>query len=475
MTVGPFGVLSQEQVVRLHEGALKLLATTGMLIHSRAARVVLADRGAIVNQQSEVVRFPERLVYELAGRAPTSYILGGRDSEHDLTLTLSSALTRPIAGCNKVFDLRTNRRRDPTTQDMIEAALIVDGLPRYDCNAAFVYGIEEPPPTRAVHYFKILLEHTRKHICMSPYGPRDVEYMIEMAGVIQGSREEIGRRPIFNIITSPASPLVFSDHFANAIMTAGKAGIPVMMGSTPIAGGTGPVTLAGSIVLMHAENLVGVLIAQAANPGAPIYVGPRPTAMDMRVGTSLWGPIEWGLASSGAVQVASWCGLPTDFMGVGTDSKLPDQQAGIERAMMAVLAFLVGPSLIAGGGYIDTISTGSLEQLVIDDEIFGMARRLVQGVEVDTERMALDVIDQVGPGGNFLAEEHTRKYHRLEHLIVDLADRNTYGKWEEEGLDVVRRSRSKADGILSSHEVPPLEDASRAELHRILDTARRTL
>lgn len=474
MIANLLNLISQEQIIRLHEAALKLLWDTGMVIHNTEARELFAEQGAQVSPGSSTVKFPERVVYETVGKAPSLYTLGGRSPDQDLQLSLKSSLTRPIAGCNKIFDLDMNRRREASLQDMIRSARLVDALPQFDCNAAFIYGEEEPPPTRAIHYFKVLLENTRKHICMSPYGPQDVEYMIQMATAVQGSEEELSKRPIFNIITSPASPLIYSNHFAEAIMVGARARVPVMMGSTPITGGTSPVTLAGAVVLMHAENLVGVMIAQVAKPGSPVYMAPRPTTMDMRTGTSLWGSIEWGIASSAAIQLAHYCGLPSDFMGVGTDSKLLDQQCGIERSMLAVLAFLTAPSLISGGGYIDTISTGSLEQLVIDDEIFSMARRMVAGIQVDDEHIALDLIDRVGAGNNFMGEEHTRKHFRRDHFLAFLADRHSYGAWEELGAtDITRRAHDKAESILATSMVPPIPDPVRRELEKIMDSARR--
>ncbi len=467
-------ILSQDQIARLHEAALALLQKTGFVIKNRETLDLLQAYGAEITPDRYLARFPVRMVNELIGKAPSLYSLAGRTPDYDLELNLTSSLTRPIAGCNKIFDLKSQRRRDPDTQDMVDAARLVDALPNFNCNAAFIYGVEEPASVRAIHYLMILLENTQKHICMSPYGPRDVDYMIEMAIAVRGSREALAKRPIFNVITSPVSPLVFSEHFSAAITQAARACVPIMMGSTPIAGGTGPVTLAGLVALMHAENLAGLMIAQAANPGCPVYFGPRPTTMDMKSGASLWGPIEWGIASSAAVQVARWCGIPSDFMGFGSESKLLDQQSGIERSMLGVIAFLTSPSLISGGGYIDTINTGSLEQLAIDDEIFAMARRLVRGVEVDADHLALDLIDQVGHGNTFLGEEHTRQYFRKEHFLPKLADRLTYGVWEDRGAkDMAQRAREHVDKTLATYQVPPLSTDVINELKSVYSSAKR--
>jgi trimethylamine--corrinoid protein Co-methyltransferase len=472
MIANRINILSEDQTVRLHEQALLLLRDTGMVIHNPQAWKLLSEYGAQVDAATGRVRFPERTVHEMIGMAPSFYTLGGRTVDQDLDLTLNSALTRPLAGCNKVFDAAIHRRRDPTTYDMCQAARLVDALPNLDCNAALIYGVEEPAPVRAVSYFKLLLENTQKHICMSPYGPRDVQYMIEMATVVQGNKSELARRPIFNIITSPASPLIFSEHFSAASMLAAEARVPVMMGSTPIAGGTGPVTLAGLVVLIHAENLAGLMLAQAANPGAPIYMGPRPSTMEMHAGGSLWGPIEWGIASSAAVQLARWCGLPSDFMGLTSDSKLPDQQSGIERAMLTLLAIETGVSLISGAGGLDSISTGSLGQLAIDDEIIAMARRAERGIEVDAEHIALDLTAALGPGGSYLGEPHTRKYYRKEHFLPALADRHSYGVWEKLGAkDMLQSAQARVEQILGQHEVAPLPESVSHELQHILEGA----
>jgi trimethylamine--corrinoid protein Co-methyltransferase len=474
--IASYSAITDDEVVRLHEAALYLLSKMGMVIKNEKAIQQLAQFGAIVSKSEQVVKFPERMIHELIGLAPSFYTLGGRSSEYDLDLTLNSGLTRPIVGCNRIYDDSTKRRIEPTTEDMVRAAILVDALPNYDWNAAFIYGGNEPPHIADIYYFKLLLENTQKHICISPYGASNVEFMIEMAVAVQGSKDELAKRPIFNLPVSPVSPLVYSEKFSDIIMILAKARVPIMMGSTPIGGGTGPVTFAGSVVLMHAENLVGLMLAEATNPGAPVYFGPRPSPMEMRSGISLWGSIDWSNASTAGVQLARWCGLPGDILGLGTESKLPDQQSGIERAMRVILAAISAPSIISGGGFIDTISTGSLEQLVIDDEVIAMARHVTKGIKVDNEHIAMDVIQEVGFGDTYLSEEHTRDYFRQEFFQAKLADQASYGTWEELGAkDIVVRAQEQVENILDKHEVPSLSDPIHQELENIYNAAKHEL
>jgi trimethylamine--corrinoid protein Co-methyltransferase len=472
----PLAPLTLREVQMVHESALRILRDTGMTVHSAKARERLAAHGANVCQGSDVVRFTENVVFDTLALVAPCYTMGGRTSAHDLKLTLDSGITRPIIGCNKIYDDDLHRRRDPLTADMVRAARLVDALPSFDCNAAFIYGIEEPPTTGDVFYFKLLLENTQKHICIHPYGPRNVEYMLEMASVVQGGREEISRHAILSLPMSPVTPLVWAEKFCDMIMVLAEAQVPMEMASTPMAGATTPATLAGSLVLAHAENLVGMMIAKACNPRAVACFAPRPSVMDMRSGISLWGALEWGIVSAAATQLARSLGIPTNSIGLGTDSKLPDQQTGIEKAFMAVLAFLSSPSMIAGGGFIDTISTGSLEQLVIDDEMITMARRVGRGIIVDADHLALDLIAKVGPGGSFLGEEHTRGHFREEFVQSKLADRQSYGTWETSGAkDIVARARGAVEDTLMRHEVPPLAADMERELDVIMSAARREL
>ena len=232
----------------------------------------------------------------------------------------------------------------------------------------------------------------------------------------------------------------------------------------PIAGGTGPMTMAGNIQLFNTEFLGGVVISQLAHPGAPLQYAARPMAMDMRTGFSLAGSVELGIMATAGAQMAHYYNIPVSLHGPWTDSMTHDDQSTLERMYMTLMATLAGANVLVGAGMIQQSLVISHEQLVIDDEINRIAFRAVEGFEIDEEHLAADAIDRVGPGGNFVADPHTLKFLRGERYVPSLLYRDSREAWEASGSRTfVERAREKAMTILREHEPNPLpEDVSKA-------------
>jgi trimethylamine--corrinoid protein Co-methyltransferase len=241
-------------------------------------------------------------------------------------------------------------------------------------------------------------------------------------------------------------------------------------------GASGPVTLAGSLMLQNAEILAGIVLSQVMNPKTPLSYGPRMPTMDMRTGLSTWGAVEFGLAAAAAVQVGQAYGLEIDTYGPSTDAKVLDEQAGIERAFNAILPALAGAHIINGAGVLESILSVSMEQLAIDNEMLGMMLRLLRGIHVEEETLARDVIRKVGPGGNYLANRHTLKHFKAEHFIPELFDRRTRTAWERAGSrTVVTASKENVNRILAEHHVASLDKGVTAQMDAILDDARKKI
>jgi trimethylamine--corrinoid protein Co-methyltransferase len=256
------------------------------------------------------------------------------------------------------------------------------------------------------------------------------------------------------------SPLSFATEVTTLLIETCRQGIPVILSAAPMAGSTAPVTLAGMLAQLTAEQLSGVVLAQLVRRGAPLLIGPIPATADMRTGRYLGGGAEFGLTNAAMAQMAQFYELPIYNSAGMTDAKTPDIQAGFEKAMSAVLAALAGSNFIHhAAGMLENMNIVAAEQFVIDNEILGMAMRVVDGIEVSDETLALDVIDAVGPGGHFLMADHTLQYMRTEHYYPsDVVDRSGWDVWMKDGgLDAGERARAIACDILNSHQVAPLD------------------
>jgi len=327
-----------------------------------------------------------------------------------------------------------------------------------------VFGHDMPVVGRDILMLREALAHTDKPIHLRAFSGQALRYMFEMAAIVAGGKEALKERPIVSLLEAPISPLKFLDITVDALWLCGEYGIPLDVCVMPIAGGTGPMTMAGNIQLFNTEFLAAVVISQLAHPGAPLQYAPRPMAMDMRTGFSLAGSVELGIMAAAGAQMAHFYNVPVSLHGPWTDAVTHDSQSVLERMYMTLMAALAGANVLVGAGMIQQSLTISHEQLVIDSEINRIAFRVVEGFETDEERWAEEAIARVGPGGNFLADEHTLKFLRGERYEPCLLYRGSREAWVQDGSKtLLQRANEKARAILEEHEVTPLpEDVSKA-------------
>jgi trimethylamine--corrinoid protein Co-methyltransferase len=283
--------------------------------------------------------------------------------------------------------------------------------------------------------------------------------VLEMAIIVAGGAEALRQRPIVSCITSwMVSPLHLDSGVTDILLEWCRHGLPLALSSAPMAGSTSPVTLAGTLVQLNAEQLSGVVLSQLVRPGTPVLAGYIPGLADMRSGGYLGGAVEFGIMQAAAAQLAHFYGVPIYGSGGMTDSKLPDAQAGYEKMATFLLAALGGCHYIHHAlGMIKDMSTASLEQMVIDDEIVGLAMRALRGVEVNDEALAVEAIDRVGPGGHYLMDAHTLQFMRSEFFYPALAERSNRAAWEAAGKQDIRaRAAARVAELLAAHQPPGL-------------------
>jgi trimethylamine--corrinoid protein Co-methyltransferase len=315
----------------------------------------------------------------------------------------------------------------------------------------------------------LVLRYARKPVVTGAFAIETWAIMKDLLVAAVGSEEALAAKPIAVFDVCPSPPLLWSEITCQNMIDCARAGIPAELVSMPLTGATGPATLVGSVVQHAAECLSGITIHQLAQAGSPIVWGGSPAAFDMRTGTTPMGAIGTMMIDCAYVQVGKHLGLPTHaYMGM-SDAKIVDAQAGFESGIGNIMAALAGVNMISGAGMMDFESCFSLEKLVIDNELIGMARRLVRGIDVSEDPLATDIVRQVGHAGNFLATKHTRQWFKRELFIPSpVIDRDYRQVWETKGSkDIVQRAHERVEQLVAAYQPKPLPKEVEAELTAI--------
>jgi trimethylamine--corrinoid protein Co-methyltransferase len=456
---GKYRLLSNEEIKMIHKTSLKILQQTGIKSENEEILTHFSKIGAEVDFEKGIIRFSPALVEDAIDKAPSKILLCGREEKNDLTLEGKKVYCGTGGAALNVLDLETGERRESQLKDIADIAKLVDALDNIHFYLRPVVARDISSEFLDVNKYYAALSNTSKHVMGSAYTVESALEVISMAEEIAGGKEKLRNRPIISFITSfIKSPLQLADPTVLVLMKIAEEGIPVALSTAPMAGSTSPVTLAGTLAQVNAEQLCGMILTQSINPGTPVIYGAIPTIADMQTMNFLDGAIELGILAAGAAQLAQYYNFPYYAWGGLTDSKIPDIQAGYEKGMTLVMAALAGANYIHNAaGMLESTTTVAYEQYVIDNEIIGMAMRALQGIEVNEDTLALKVIDKVGPGGNYLAEAHTVKYMRSELFFPKVSDRSLREEWiSKGGKDARERAREIAKNILAEHKPLPI-------------------
>ncbi len=453
-----YKVLSPGEVELIHNSSLEILQNAGVQVNNKRALNIFQEKGAKVNKEKKIVKIPPSMVEDAISKAPSKVVLCGREEKHDLLLEDNRVYMGTGGTALNVLDLDTGEKRPSTLEDVAKIARLVDALDNIHFYLLPVYPNDLPKEKVDVNRFYAGLSNTSKHIMGGPYTIEGTINVIKMTQEIAGGKEKLKRRPIVSFISLIISPLKIDDTHGEILIEAVQRGVPVAVPTEPQCGTTAPVTLAGNLVLFAAETLAGVTLTQLVNPGTPVLCGYVGTIADIRTMGYASGAVEMGLLNAAAAQLAQYWHLPIYATGGMSDSKIPDIQSGYERALNLLPVALAGANFIHdAAGLLEFAITASYEQYVIDNEIIGMVTRALQGIKVNSETLALEVIEKVGPGGNFLAEEHTIKHMRSEFFFPQVADRSKREKWlSEGGKDAREKAKQIAKHILATHKPLPI-------------------
>ena len=424
-----FRLLVQEDVERIHRASLDILEGTGIIIRHGAARRLLRSRGANVEDAGHLVRIPPELVSQAIAWTPQSFTLYGsytEDARRDLVVCPGGAqYARSGSGLNFIVDHGATKRRPVGRNDVVDWVRINHRLPHVHIVSA-LFDQDGVPESADVRSVAAMLRYTDKPLMTSAIGAKGIRTIKRMVEFVQGS----DRAARVMVLSSVNSPLIYDYDQIAAALACAEEGFPVVVNSSAMSAAAGPVTLAGNVVLMHAEILAALTILQLHRPGAPVIYAGHPTVMDLRTGSGSIAAPEIGLMAAACVEMGCYLGLPTGTNGVNADSHQPDAMAAIEKYASTYLPVLSGANISGSAGTLSCQSTVSLEQLVIDNEVYGTLFRHLRGIDTGSEKLGVDAIRRVGPAGTFLLDEHTLTHMREEYAVPLLAKCENRSAWE---------------------------------------------
>ncbi len=457
-------LLSDDQIRLIHEKALDVLETSGIKFESDEALKILKDHGAEVDFDKKIARFSPQMVDDAVKKAPSSLQLYNREGEPSAHLSGNNVHFDPGSSLIRFMESDGKTVRSSESKDLVQISRVNDALENVHLQSTSVVCYDVPKPIGDSYRLYICLKNSPKAVITGAFSVPGVSHMREMLAAVAGGHDELREKPraVFDICPSP--PLKWTHISSQNIIDCARFGLPLETVSMPMPGAATPVTLAGSVVVHTAETLSGVVLAQCVNPGTPVIYGGAPVHFDMHHGTTPLSAVEATMVAAAYSQMGKYFGMPTHTYAALSDSKVIDMQAGLETGISGIIAQLAGINMISGVGSLDFVSSFSLEKLVIDHEICGMALRLQRGIDCSPESLAVDVINELGPGGVFLEAEHTFRHFKTEPFMPSaVIDRRERGNWKAEGeKDVFQRARERVKEIQETHTPAPL-DSDRAE------------
>ncbi|HUV61394.1 MAG TPA: trimethylamine methyltransferase family protein [Thermoplasmata archaeon] len=464
-------VMDKTGAEAIHVNSLYLLENMGIKVVSDRARALLKDAGADVDEKTQICRIPGYLVTEQMKRCKRPVKMAARDPKKDFVLDGKHCYACTDGVGLSTIDLETGERRPSTKKDVGDSAKVVDYLPMMHMYNPLVTPLDVPEHAHTVHEYEVATENCSKHYTTgSTYKREEAIYQLKMAAAIVGGEKELKRRPIISSLTCTTSPLVLG-MTTDAAIEFSRAGCPPLLMAMPLIGATAPMTVAGATLLGNAQVIAGATVLQLAAPGSPLCYSSEPMAMDVQTGLMEGLFPAANMVRAAHVQMAKYYDIPIFIGGWGSCSKVPDVQAGYEKAFSAFIAYLSGADMTSGPGLLENWTVLSYEQLIIDHEMFTMMADMLKGVTVNDDTLALETIAAVGQEGHFMGKKHTID-HAREMWQPGVTDGQPYKNWKAAGSkNAADHARDKAIEILKTHTVEPLADDIKKELAAIVKEA----
>ncbi len=470
-----FEVLTEEEIEAIYFSALTVLYETGVRVYEEEGIELAHSGGAIVgdrDEKSALVKIPPWMVDKALATLPRKVVVIGPDRKHKMELYKNQAYFGAGSDTPFTIDPYTGEHRRATYRDVKHFAKLAQALPNIDFHMSLGIVQDVAVGTYDRWQYLAMLEGTNKPINITAVDLEGLRDQYEMALIRVGGQEEWRKGPIFSLYIEPVSPLSHSEEVIQKLLFASDHEIPFVYTPCPLAGATSPCTLAGTAVQALTESLFGIVLSQLRKPGAPLIIGGLMSNMDMQTTVYCYGSPEMALLSAAYTQITKWLGVPEYETCGCSDAKLFDEQAAMEATINTATAALIGGNMIHDVGYLEQGLTSAMEMMVATDEIIDRVKRILRGIPVTDGTKALDVMDEVGPGGHYLDHDHTYSRFKTEIWRPTLTDRQNWENWEKAGSKTYRqRCNDKVIQILEAETEPLMDEAMYKELRRICELA----
>lgn len=447
-------LLTQEQVERIHDASLEILAEVGLKVRFEPARELFKEHGCSV--EDERVKFPRSVVEKYRKMVPSSFTFHARDPKFDKTIPQDSPVIVTASSAPDIIDPVTGQERRAESKDIARIAHLINELPGYDVFSISTLADDAPSDQFTISRLYPAVKYCMKPIRVTTTNMKDTMDMMKMAYLVAGGEEAYKEHPFLTHHYCPVvSPLTMDHLSTENVMFFAKEGLPVYPTIVPNAGLTSPMSMSGTLVQGNAEFLSALMLTQMTREGTPTIYATLGTVADMRTGAYTSGAIECGMLHMAFAQMAHFYHVPCGgYIGL-TNSKLLDAQAGYETGMSGIAGLLGGMDMFNIGGLIDALKTFDFAKAVIDDEIAQMMKRMKRGISFNEDDLAVDLIKEIGPGGSFITAKHTISRMKTEAVMTKIADRDARSIWEKKGAtDTQAKALKKAKEVMMVNPSP---------------------
>jgi trimethylamine--corrinoid protein Co-methyltransferase len=469
-------VLSGEELTRIHEETLKILATTGVRVDTKRGRGILKEGGAHVDETRHIVRLPRELVEQSLQVAPKDFSLGSRRPGGTLPMNQGQCRVILDGGAIYTYDAHSGERRPATKDDWYLATRLGDALDDIDVYWSVVEGCWGHSPGDTVAYWSAIFHNFSKHVQDATVSAEQSRWMLEVLDVIFGSREDFRRALPVSFILCPASPLIIEAEYTDAYLETLEWGLPAAVMTMPLYSLSGPASLISELVLANCETLAMLCLIQSAAPGTPFIYAAAPAIPDLHSGRFGGGAVEHSLLGAAITEIARMYQLPTEASAGGSDHNIPGIQAGYERALNYALPVMACPDLLVAPGLLGGSTILSPEQMIIDLEVLRRSKRLSLGIGSENEKWLGEVISTVGSGGNYLTHPSTRRLVRSDDIYFSrLGSHESYEQWVQAGSpNLLDEIGEYIQTTLSNYHPEPLPELIERELAQLEKKARKS-
>jgi trimethylamine--corrinoid protein Co-methyltransferase len=444
--------LSREDKEKIHRAVLKILGEIGMKVNHDEALALLKDAGCIVAADG-MVKIAEELVLKSINSAPDNIPI--YDREANPVMDLGGHRSYYGTGSDLIYSLEseTMQRHPCVLEDVVQAARVADAMPNLDFIMSFAHPSDLPAHQAYLHSFQAMASNSVKPIVCTAVDRRDLSGMWEIARILRDGEDELQAKPYAIYYGEPVSPLQHAVESVDKLLFCAEKSMPVIYSPAPIAGSTAPMTIAGHVAQGLAECFCGLVIHQLKSQDAPFIMGMGPAVLDMSTAQCSYNAPEYLLSYITIIEMSHFYNLPNWGYAGTSDSQAPDGQAAFEAGLETFIAEMAGSNLNHDVGYLDFGRTGSLDMIVILNEVIGQVRRLYRGVPVNDNTLALDVIREVGADGNFLVHRHTLEHLQSTQWRPELINRQGFDKWQAAGsTSLLGRAKKKLQQVLQTHQ-----------------------